>query len=107
MPATIILEPNKFSLIPHEESEAGTPRQWVYLAERPQSWKKQLFLKGTRLTAFHVWRDMLVNNMTEDKAADDVRSARDRLQRDRRAHLVAYPIILLVIKDRARRQDRP
>ncbi len=47
------------------------------------------------------------NGIAQDKAADDVRSARDRLQRDRRVHLVAYPIILLVIKDRARRQDRP
>jgi len=44
---------------------------WTYLVERPHSWKKQLFVKGRRLTAGQVWLDMLTNKMTEGEAAEN------------------------------------
>lgn len=45
--------------------------EWKYLVQRPESWKKQLFVKGRRLTAFQVWSDMLVNKMTPVETAED------------------------------------
>ena len=44
---------------------------WRYLAPRSHSWKRQLFLKGRRLTAANVWYDMLANQMTPEEAADN------------------------------------
>ncbi len=44
---------------------------WKYLAPRPGSWKKQLFVSGRRLTAANVWLDMLTNKMTPEEAAED------------------------------------
>lgn len=47
------------------------PTEWQYLEQRPHSWRKQLYLKGTRLRASIVWMDMLVNEMTPEEAADN------------------------------------
>ena len=44
---------------------------WKYLVERPHAWKRQLYVKGRRLTAANVWGDMIVNNMTVAEVADD------------------------------------
>ena len=44
---------------------------WTYLVERPHSWKKQLFVKGRRLTAAQVWLDMRTNHMTPSEAAEN------------------------------------
>ena len=44
--------------------------QWQYLEPRPDSWRKQLYMKGRKLTAFTVWSDMLVNEMSPEEVAD-------------------------------------
>jgi hypothetical protein len=44
--------------------------QWQYLEQRSSSWRKQLYLKGKKLTAFTVWSDMLVNEMTPEEVAE-------------------------------------
>ena len=44
--------------------------QWKYLEPRPDSWPKQLYLKGRKLRAHIVWSDMLVNEMTLEEIAD-------------------------------------
>ena len=43
---------------------------WKYLESRSDSWRKQLYLKGRKLTAHTVWSDMIVNNMTPSEVAD-------------------------------------
>jgi hypothetical protein len=48
-----------------------TKTQWQYLESRPQSWRKQLYLKGRKLRARTVWSDMLVNGDTPQLAADN------------------------------------
>lgn len=45
-------------LLPDIEATAVT---WNYLTSRPHSWKRQLYIKGCRLTAANVWYDMLAN----------------------------------------------
>lgn len=44
--------------------------QWQYLEPRPSSWRKQLYMKGRKLTAFTVWSDMIVNEMSLEVVAD-------------------------------------
>ena len=44
---------------------------WTFLVERPHSWKKQLFVKGRKLTAAQVWLDMQANQMTPTEAAEN------------------------------------
>jgi hypothetical protein len=48
-----------------------TTTQWQYLEQRPHLWRKQLYIKGRRLTAFGVWSDMTINNETPSQAADN------------------------------------
>ncbi len=51
------------------DMEAPAKEQWKYLAPRPQSWKRQLFVKGKRLTAANVWSDMLANSWSIEETA--------------------------------------
>ncbi len=51
--------------------EATGASQWTYLVERPHAWKKQLYVKGRRLTAAQVWLDLQTNQMTESEAAEN------------------------------------
>ncbi len=48
-----------------------TKTQWQYLEPRPDSWRKQLYIKGRKLTAFGVWSDMMVNGDTLEDTADN------------------------------------
>jgi hypothetical protein len=50
-----------------EQASAG----WVWLTPRPHAWRRQLWVKGRRLLASQVWRDTLVNEMTETEAAEN------------------------------------
>ena len=43
--------------------------QWQYLVERPHAWRRQLYIKGRKLLASTVWRDMLANRMSPEEAA--------------------------------------
>ena len=45
--------------------------QWQFLEPRPSSWRKQLYLKGRKLTAFTVWSDTIANKDTIDETADN------------------------------------
>jgi hypothetical protein len=45
--------------------------QWKYLTPRPHSWKRQLYVKGRRLTAANVWYDMQANRMTPEEGAEN------------------------------------
>jgi uncharacterized protein (DUF433 family) len=42
---------------------------WQYLESRPDSWRKQLYIKGRKLTAFTVWSDTIANDETQEEAA--------------------------------------
>jgi hypothetical protein len=42
-----------------------------YLVTRPHPWRSQKWVKGRKLLASTVWRDMLANNMSVDEAADN------------------------------------
>ncbi len=42
---------------------------WKYLEARPESSKRQMYVKGSRLRAATVWIDIDVNGMTREKAA--------------------------------------
>jgi hypothetical protein len=42
---------------------------WQYLESRSDSWRKQLYIKGRKLTAFTVWSDMIANDETLTEAA--------------------------------------
>lgn len=53
------------------ELQGAGPSSWTYLVERPHSWKKQLFVKGRKLTAAQVWLDMQANRMTPSEAAEN------------------------------------
>ncbi len=48
-----------------------TKTQWQYLETRPDSWRKQLYIKGRRLRAFTVWMDMIVNELTPEDVSDN------------------------------------
>ena len=45
--------------------------KWQFLEPRPSSWRKQLYLKGRKLTAFTVWSDMIANEDTIHETADN------------------------------------
>ncbi len=53
------------------ELEAIRPQGWDYLVARPHSWRRQLFVKGRKLTAAQVWREMRVNGLTDADAAEN------------------------------------
>jgi hypothetical protein len=44
---------------------------WLYLVTRSHSWKKQLFVKGRKLTAAQVWLDMQVNQFSVADAMEN------------------------------------
>jgi uncharacterized protein (DUF433 family) len=49
----------------------ATKTQWQYLESRPQSWRQQLYLKGTRIKASVIYSDMIVNQMSQLEAVDN------------------------------------
>jgi hypothetical protein len=42
---------------------------WTFLVERPHPWRRQLYVKGSKLSAAQVWRDMVANSQAEAEAA--------------------------------------
>ena len=55
-------------LLPDIEASSAT---WKYLVPRPHSWKRQLFIKGRRMTAANVWYDMLANARSIEETAEN------------------------------------
>ena len=56
-------------VIPELERPARTG--WKYLVQRAHPWRRQLSMKGRRLLAATVWRDMLANGQTPLEAAEE------------------------------------
>lgn len=44
---------------------------WQYLVNRPHPWRKQLYIKGRKLLASTIWRDMISNQMSPEEAAEN------------------------------------
>jgi uncharacterized protein (DUF433 family) len=44
---------------------------WQFLLARSHPWRKQLYIKGRKLLAATVWRDMVANQMSPEQAADN------------------------------------
>ncbi len=44
---------------------------WQYLVARPHAWRRQLYIKGRKLTAAMVWQDMLTNQLSPEQAAEN------------------------------------
>ena len=42
---------------------------WQYLIARPNAWRKQLYIKGRKLLASTIWRDMTANGISPEQAA--------------------------------------
>jgi len=55
-------------LIP--DIEPAVPR-WKYLVNLPHPWRNQPWIKGRRLLASTVWRDMLANQLSPEEVAED------------------------------------
>jgi uncharacterized protein (DUF433 family) len=55
------------------QSLQSTPEieNWQYLIARPHSWRKQLYIKGRKLLASTIWRDMTANQMSPEQAAEN------------------------------------
>lgn len=53
------------------ELETVGDNSWKYLVARPHAWRRQLYVKGRRLLASTVWRDMQANEMTAEEAAEN------------------------------------
>jgi hypothetical protein len=51
------------------ELEPASRGEWTYLVERPHPWRRQLYVKGRRVSAFTIWSDLVANGMTPDQAA--------------------------------------
>ncbi|NEP61682.1 MAG: hypothetical protein F6K31_32810 [Symploca sp. SIO2G7] len=45
--------------------------RWQYLEQRSHPWRKQLYLKGSKLRAFTLRANMVANEMTPEEAADN------------------------------------
>ncbi|MGB3790524.1 MAG: hypothetical protein WA949_21125 [Phormidesmis sp.] len=51
--------------------ESARNRSWKFLEPRAESWRKQLYLRGSRLRASSLCSDMVTNNMTPEESAED------------------------------------
>ena len=55
------------------QSLQNTPEieNWQYLVARPHAWRKQLYIKGRKLLASTICRDMTANQMSAEQAAEN------------------------------------
>ncbi len=51
--------------------ERPTIPKWTYLVEHAHPWKRQLFVKGRKMTAATVWTTMIANKDTIEETAED------------------------------------
>lgn len=49
--------------------ELATPEEYRYLVFRPHVWRRQPWVKGTRILAATIWRDMATNTVSATEAA--------------------------------------
>lgn len=55
------------------QSLQSTPEieNWQYLIARPHPWRKQLYIKGRKLLASTICRDMTANGMSPEQAVEN------------------------------------
>lgn len=53
------------------ELERPAESGWKYLVQREHPWQRQMSVKGMRLLAATVWRDLITNNQTPEEAAEE------------------------------------
>lgn len=53
------------------ELERPSESGWRFLVERQHPWQRQMSIKGRRLLAATVWRDMTANGQTPEQAAEE------------------------------------
>ncbi len=51
--------------------EKPSVAKWMYLVEQAHPWKKQLYVKGSKLPAAAVWSSYKVNKLTVEEAMDN------------------------------------
>ncbi len=51
--------------------EDGGHDEWTWLVRRPHPWRRQLFVKGTRITAGDIARTVEVEGWTPERAAEE------------------------------------
>ncbi len=55
----------------HSLQSTANPETWQFLVARPHPWRQQLYIKGRKLLAATLWRDLLSNHMTPEQAAEN------------------------------------
>ncbi len=71
-PPTVIDPTTKvaYTLVPIQELPRETPvAPWQYLVARRHPWRKQLYLKGRKITVRQLVGDVTVNKLTDEEAA--------------------------------------
>ncbi|MCK6528188.1 hypothetical protein L6R50_11740 [Myxococcota bacterium] len=53
------------------ELEHPAAGEWKYLVQREHPWRRQMSVKGRRLLAATVWRDMVANSQAPAEAAEE------------------------------------
>lgn len=53
------------------ELEANLPPAWQWLVERPHPWRRQLWIKGSKLRASTVWLEAQANGLDAAQAAEN------------------------------------
>jgi len=56
-------------LLPEFERAAGD--EWSYLVSRPHPWRRGMYVKGRRVPASVVWRDMLAGGLSAQETAEN------------------------------------
>jgi hypothetical protein len=74
-----------------------------YLVARPHPWRSQLWVKGRRLLASTVWRDMLANKMSVNEAADNWSLPADAIEEITRYCKANQELISMEAEDERRR----
>lgn len=59
---------NRFVMLGIEKPDNA---QWMYLVEHAHPWRRQLHIKGRKLTAAAVWTAIRTNNLSLEEAADN------------------------------------
>ncbi len=48
-----------------------SPQDWHYLVARSHPWRKQLYIKGTKILASIVWQDAIANQLSPTQIAEN------------------------------------
>ena len=49
----------------------SSSKTWMYLERRSHPWRKQLYVKGSKMRPFIIYSDMIANQQTPEEAADN------------------------------------